>query len=565
MKMKQLFLILLISLLKLNLTQAALFTEKLNLSHYQNNSFFYYTLNTSQNGLLLENPSFSSTTNLKKVEPPLSHLITLNCDKNIQVERLTHKKRINSKHTFPLYGKNNSSRIILRIPEQTHCLLIEKDPILKKEKRIQISPYAEQFPVLQSMIYGGIEKTFSESTLLPNPQDAFNKRVEILLGKKLDISDLNRRDPLMFLNLTSLPKFDLIYLSTLQINSDFVCHIIFRLLAAHAQKGTPVVLTLSKILLGEKEEALLEWLEKQSPNIKIIRYQFKEKSNSNWTDRLHRVYHGKVFMTYSADYFELNNFIGGGRNMSDRYFFENKVAFSDKSLTQYDEEKMNPWAYFFDLDFHIQSKQLVENSLQTLLNFSQLAKYESVTEEDQTGLFHSIPFIDDGLLEKKFIKVIDEAKQSIEILTPYIYFTPEILRAFKSAVTRGVTVRFIVSSSLFGDAMTKKLKKVYDNYAYRTQKLIEIYSYPMTPGSIMHRKGLLADDHNLVLGSVNFSQRSFVHDAETAFFTSDPSLIEQYKQVFEQMKNQSTLIDNMEESGKMSVELLQIFGLESVI
>jgi phosphatidylserine/phosphatidylglycerophosphate/cardiolipin synthase-like enzyme len=536
---------------------ADLFKETLELSLYKNNSNFYFTEHGSTTGVRLLFNIPTSTSTDEYLEPYVE--VTIQCDKNFTVKE-GGVRNIRSKKSVHFTAKNDQVRPLLILPQDANCTL-NTESNFDSNKTIHLKSFARKFSILNAIQSENAIEVNRNSLFLPDGEDAINKRIEVLSGKRLTQEQLDARDPKMPLDIDPLlmPKFDFIYLSTLQINNDFVTNIIFRLLALHAQQGTPVVVTLSEVLIGQKEEKALAWLQEQSENIKIIRYKFDDGKFSikKFINSLHRVSHSKLLITYSASNPSLNHFIGGGRNMSDRYFFAKKSVFNDPQFTDFEHEKLNPWVHFFDMDFEVNSPKLVRETLLNSLDFSEITHSGVKSKE----LDLSVPFRDDHQMEQNFIKQINSAHDSIEILSPYIYFTDDIKMAFKAAAERGVKIKIILSLSLLGDAMTKQLKDIYDSFINECSDYMEIYQYPTDDLTIMHRKGMLIDKKMVILGSVNMSQRSFVHDIESAFITDDANLIESVDKEINNMMTISHKIDRKFKSKFKFIEKLHIKNL----
>lgn len=543
-------------LLSIN-SYASLFDENLNLSLFKDKSTFFYTKHAQKEGIrILANiphSPFPEDSNSAYLEVDINcsqPIIFRNYGGPIETSAKSYKLKLTAQQYFSYF----------KLLPNTNCT-IKTYSNFELEKTIYIKSYEEQFNILYRIISDSSDENIRETKLHSDGEDAFNRRVEILYGRKLTQEELKSRDPQLPLNLSpeQLPKFDYLLITTLQINSDFVNHILFRLLAAHAQKGTPVVFVVSDVLIGPKEDALLDWLQKQSSNIKIIRYKFNDsdKMISNFFNGLHRVSHAKIFLTYSKSSVQNNYFIGGGRNMSDRYFFKDKTIFRNEEYTQFDEEKMNPWVHFFDMDFEISSQKLSRDILLNVLDFVEITESNIKSNE----LLLSVPFKDNMALEKAFIEQINNAHDSIEILSPYIYFTNNMRNALKASAKRGVKIKVILSLSLLGDAMTKQLKNFYDFFINECSSYMDIYQYPTNELTIMHRKALLIDKHSFILGSVNLSQRSFIHDIESAYIGTDPTLAGSLNNEIEEMFLISKKIDGKFKNKLKILENLNLMDL----
>jgi len=134
------------------------------------------------------------------------------------------------------------------------------------------------------------------------------------------------------------------------------------------------------------------------------------------------------------------------------------------------------------------------------------------------GLFSVIesgPDFENGLIKEVYLKMINSAKRSIKISTPYLIIEPELMIALKIAAQSGVAVDILVPG---------KSDYVMVGFATRSyyQTLLEygigIHEYVDT---FVHAKFLIVDDILASVGSVNFDPRSFHLNFEvTSIFTN---------------------------------------------
>lgn len=119
-------------------------------------------------------------------------------------------------------------------------------------------------------------------------------------------------------------------------------------------------------------------------------------------------------------------------------------------------------------------------------------------------------------LSNRIIEMIDNARKSIYLQTPYIsfpYFDP-----LKKAAKRGVKVRLVTPQN--------NNWALYDGYI-RTERLgcdIEHFHYPR----MTHMKALLVDERCLITGSANFEYFSARLHREVVLVSHRPSLVEQF-------------------------------------
>ncbi|SDZ14294.1 phospholipase D-like domain-containing protein [Bacillus sp. 166amftsu] len=128
----------------------------------------------------------------------------------------------------------------------------------------------------------------------------------------------------------------------------------------------------------------------------------------------------------------------------------------------------------------------------------------------------------------KYIELIKRAKHSIVIATPY--FIPrdkEIMNALIQARNRGVSVKVLWSYKpdvpLIKEAAYPYIRKSIENG-------IIVYGYKK---GMFHGKLILIDNETMVIGTTNFTSRSFHINDEVDFYIYDGPVIQQMNRVLE--------------------------------
>lgn len=128
--------------------------------------------------------------------------------------------------------------------------------------------------------------------------------------------------------------------------------------------------------------------------------------------------------------------------------------------------------------------------------------------------------------ETVYLNMLNQAKDYVYIMTPYLIVDSETLTALTFAAKRGVDVRLILphipdKKTIF--AMTKS------NYRELIEAGVRIYEY--TPGFV-HAKVFLSDDKHAVVGSINLDYRSLYHHFECAAYLYKVSALTDIKEDF---------------------------------
>ena len=135
--------------------------------------------------------------------------------------------------------------------------------------------------------------------------------------------------------------------------------------------------------------------------------------------------------------------------------------------------------------------------------------------------------------ERRYRKLIRNAKKEIFIETPYFVPSIGIRRVLRRALSRGVKVKLILprKSDIW---IVDKVRNRYLGLLYKAGA--EIHYYP----EVLHSKLLVIDNSFFLFGSSNLDYRSFLHQYEINLLGGDPELIEKLKKHFKKNLNKSS-------------------------
>ena len=111
-----------------------------------------------------------------------------------------------------------------------------------------------------------------------------------------------------------------------------------------------------------------------------------------------------------------------------------------------------------------------------------------------------------------YLHLLNQAKDYIWIMTPYLILDPELSTALQFAAKRGVDVRIILPH--IPDKQTA-FALAKNHYPELLEAGVKIFEY--TPGFI-HAKVVLCDDLHAVVGTINLDYRSLYHHFECAAY-----------------------------------------------
>ena len=158
---------------------------------------------------------------------------------------------------------------------------------------------------------------------------------------------------------------------------------------------------------------------------------------------------------------------------------------------------------------------------------SEYMRVHSVEESEGAG--YVIPYADnpvdnENVGENVYIDMLNQAKEYIYIMTPYLILDGEMLSAITFAAKRGVDVRIILPH-----VPDKKYAFVLaqSNYKALLDAGVKVYEY--TPGFV-HAKVFVSDHERAVVGSVNLDYRSlYWHYECAAYLYRVPAIADIYK------------------------------------
>lgn len=146
------------------------------------------------------------------------------------------------------------------------------------------------------------------------------------------------------------------------------------------------------------------------------------------------------------------------------------------------------------------------------------------------------PLDDDKIGENVYIDILNQARDYVHIMTPYLILDGELAHALKFAAQRGVDVKLIMPS-IPDKKIPNALAKTY--YASLIKAGVKVYEF--TPGFI-HAKVFVSDHQKAVVGTINLDYRSLYHHFECAAYMYQVACIPHIEQDFQNTLLQSHLV-----------------------
>lgn len=323
---------------------------------------------------------------------------------------------------------------------------------------------------------------------------------------------------------------DFIFLEYFTIDNGFIWNNIHRILKEKAAAGVEIKMIYDDMgTIGKLPANYYKKL--QQEGIKCYKFnRFTPILTAVYNNRDHRkiaVIDGKVAYT-------------GGINLADEYAnIKTPFGIWKDTAVKVEGEAVYAFTLMF-LQMYISNNKIDEDN----------TKYFKVKyEEFDDGYIHPfgcgpLPYYTEKVGEGSLLNLINSAKKSVCITTPYLIVDHTMLLALKNAAYRGVNVRIItphIPDKITIFSMTKS------NYKPLMDAGVKIYQF--TPGFI-HSKQILVDDEIAIVGTINLDFRSLVHHFENGVLLYKNECIKDIKSDFEELIRVSELVTN--ENFKMS-------------
>ena len=137
------------------------------------------------------------------------------------------------------------------------------------------------------------------------------------------------------------------------------------------------------------------------------------------------------------------------------------------------------------------------------------------------------PIDDENVGERVYLDIINRAKNTVNIMTPYLVISHEMQEAIKYAVKRGVDVNIILPH-IPDKGYTLWLARSY--YTRLIKSGVKIFEYKK---GFVHAKVTTADTNTAVVGTINYDYRSLYLNYECALLMYNVKEIENIEKDFE--------------------------------
>lgn len=150
--------------------------------------------------------------------------------------------------------------------------------------------------------------------------------------------------------------------------------------------------------------------------------------------------------------------------------------------------------------------------------------------------YDDTPFDDTSIGWGAYRNMMSRANHRVDLMTPYLVPTHEMVSVFSSLAMAGVQVR-IITPGIPDKSYVYSVSR--SNYRPLVEAGVEVYEY--TPG-FLHAKQMVVDDDTAIIGTINFDFRSFYLHQENAVWLYQSPAIAAMTADFEQTLTQSRRI-----------------------
>lgn len=248
----------------------------------------------------------------------------------------------------------------------------------------------------------------------------------------------------------------------------------------------------------------------------------------------------------------------GGMNIGKEYVGDDKkiTKWADRHIRIVGGAVMSIQTQFF-LDYLFVSKEKIEWSNKDVISKFYNSKINAKGNKSMQ-IVASGPDYKESNIRDSYLKMINNAKESIIIETPYLIPDEAILTSLKLAVNSGVDVKIIIPG------VPDKKSVYYATLSYARELIssgVKIYRY----NGFMHSKLLIVDDDIVNIGSANMDRRSFSLNFEINAIVYDKEFNKENKRIVNKELEDSILMNDEKRNNIFSKILEKLARLFSPI
>lgn len=324
-----------------------------------------------------------------------------------------------------------------------------------------------------------------------------------------------------------------VHLEYFNFRNDSIASLLFRLLAQKAKEGVEVRALFDGFGNDSNNRPLKRKHLKQMRSVGIEIYEF-DPVNFPWVNHVFHRDHRKIVVIDGKIAYT------GGMNVADYYINGTEVV--------------GEWR-----DMHCRIEGDEVNTLQKIF----LSMWNKVTGQNvygakyyrgyhgadyiiglkpdtcctagkkMVGIINREPRVTNKIIRKFYTDAINEAKDSIKLVNPYLTLNNTLKRALRNAVKRGVKVEIMVSAH---SDIPLTPDCVFYNVHNLMQHGVDVWIYKK---GFHHTKIIMVDGRFCTVGSANLNARSLNFDYEENAVIIDPCTTKELNDMFEKDKAES--------------------------
>ncbi len=324
-----------------------------------------------------------------------------------------------------------------------------------------------------------------------------------------------------------------VHLEYFNFRNDSIASLLFRLLAQKAKEGVEVRALFDGFGNDSNNRPLKRKHLKQMRSMGIEIYEF-DPVNFPWVNHVFHRDHRKIVVIDGKIAYT------GGMNVADYYINGTEVVGEWRDMhCRIEGDEVNTLQKIFLRMWNKVTGQNVYGA--KYYRGYHGADYITGLKPDtcctagkkMVGIINREPRVTNKIIRKFYTDAINEAKDSIKLVNPYLTLNNTLKRALRNAVKRGVKVEIMVSAH---SDIPLTPDCVFYNVHNLMQHGVDIWIYKK---GFHHTKIIMVDGRFCTVGSANLNARSLNFDYEENAVIIDPCTTKELNDMFERDKAES--------------------------
>lgn len=324
-----------------------------------------------------------------------------------------------------------------------------------------------------------------------------------------------------------------VHLEYFNFRNDSIASLLFRLLAQKAKEGVEVRALFDGFGNDSNNRPLKRKHLKQMRSVGIEIYEF-DPVNFPWVNHVFHRDHRKIVVIDGKIVYT------GGMNVADYYINGTEVVGEWRDMhCRIEGDEVNTLQKIFLRMWNKVTGQNVYGA--KYYRGYHGADYITGLKPDtcctagkkMVGIINREPRVTNKIIRKFYTDAINEVKDSIKLVNPYLTLNNTLKRALRNAVKRGVKVEIMVSAH---SDIPLTPDCVFYNVHNLMQHGVDVWIYKK---GFHHTKIIMVDGRFCTVGSANLNARSLNFDYEENAVIIDPCTTKELNDMFERDKAES--------------------------